>query len=352
MKKLIRWSIVIVVLLAMVSPVSAVEVKLSGFINPMGVYIDNGVDSDTFFVTNNNATTRFRLKGVEQYDAHNKVGFEWENQFNVNPSGSVDVDKDSETEKLQSRIMEVFIENSKLGKLSLGKGPGAAEYTCERDISGTGVILYSELVNLSGNVYFVDSDGNKIIKMRQVHDHFDGLGRMSRARYDTPKFKGAWLSSSFDNASAWEVAARWYSQGRLGKIQTAIGYVDSGDMSSLTGTDYTQFGGSVSYIHPSGLSLTVAYGERDQTDYTDSENLYVKLGYKFGKHAFGVEYGQTNDLNLDGDEFRNYGVGYVYNLIKGVELYAGYRIQTLDRDTGSDLEDISLAGVGARVKFW
>ena len=68
----------------------------------------------------------------------------------------------------------------------------------------------------------------------------------------------------------------------------------------------------------------------------DPKNVYLKLGYKRGNHAFGIDWGETTDLG-PGDA-SSYSVAWVGQMLQGVELYATYRVESLDKVP--DAEDI------------
>ena len=46
-----------------------------------------------------------------------------------------------------------------------------------------------------------------------------------------------------------------------------------------------------------------------------------------------------------------YGVGYVWNPICFLELYAAYKVHQLDLSNGTSLEDVKIATIGTRVRF-
>jgi hypothetical protein len=57
-----------------------------------------------------------------------------------------------------------------------------------------------------------------------------------------------------------------------------------------------------------------------------------------------------------GDEGKSYGIGYVWNPVSYLELFAGYRIYQLDRDAsllpaGVGIEDITVGQIGTRIRF-
>ena len=88
----------------------------------------------------------------------------------------------------------------------------------------------------------------------------------------------------------------------------------------------------------------------------DPFTYYVKGGYQFqpfafGKTALAVNYGITDDLAADGDEFATWGIFAVQNVDKiATELYFGFRSHELDR-AGVPIDDINVGVFGARVKF-
>lgn len=331
-------------------PVQALEVKFSGQINRAVMWADNGNDSELFHVDNDNSSTRFRIIGSEQVNDSVKIGVVWESEFQSNASNNVDIGQESDgSADFKERKMEVYF-GVPFGKITIGQGDGAANGTSEMDLSGTNVIMYSGVNNTAGSIQFRDSDDTPITPIDDTRSNFDGLSSNDRLRYDTPKFGGIGLSVSSTNGGAYELAARYSSElNGFGKIAAAIGYVDTADR---TDPEYTQVGGSLSWLHASGINLTVAYGTRDidEAD-TDPVNYYGKLGYKFDIHVIAVEYGLTEDLAQDKDESSNYSLAYVIKPWKGVEFYGTYRSYKLDRDGVSDIEDISQVMVGTRLKF-
>jgi hypothetical protein len=117
-------------------------------------------------------------------------------------------------------------------------------------------------------------------------------------------------------------------------------------------------GGSISWLHGSGLNLTYSYSKRETPTAAagvkrDSTFNYLKIGYKFGTHAIGVDYATGDDFSAVGDEAKMYGIGYVWNPIRWLELYAGYKVHQLDRSAanGGSMDDITIGHVGTRIRF-
>ena len=345
------FSLSLLVGVVMVVPPVAqgVEFKISGQINRAVLWADNGVDDEVVHVDNDNSSTRFRFVGSQDLGNGFKAGIVWESQFESNTSSGLDIPHDSDGDStFTERKLEAWFSGG-FGKLSIGQGDGAANNSSEVDLSGTSVVTYSGIGDMMGGVRFVTSAGVKVARINDVFSNFDGLSRNDRLRYDTPTWGPISLSISATNGDAYELAA-WLAQdfGGGNKLAAAIGYVDTQDRGAA---EFEQWGASASYLHSSGISLTVAAGNRDTDGGTDADNWYVKGGYKIGKHAISLDYGETDDLAADGDEFSTWGLGYVLNAYQGIEIYAGYRNHELDRP-GVSLEDIDGLMVGTRIKFF
>ncbi len=342
------------------TPAQALDVKVSGQVNQMAMWADDG-DLDNFFITDNsNSSTRFRLTGEEAMGAV-KVGFQIEMEALRSPSNGLTMATENDgasTFNLNDRWLNVYFD-TQFGKLEIGKGDSAANTTAEVDLSGTNVINYSDINATAGAFVWKNSDGTDFRggdDVNNTRDNLDGaLSRTERIRYNTPSFAGLTLAGSVANGEAWDTSLS-YAAEIYGKLAAAIGYTDTRKRDGATaGVDlnYTQLSGSVSWLAPFGLNITAAYGERylDIDNREDPINYYFKVGYKKAIHAVSVEYGLTEDLDTNGDKSSHYGVAYVINPWKPVELYASYRIYSLDVDTVDDPEDIQQAMVGTRVKF-
>jgi hypothetical protein len=344
---------------ALMAPAQAFEASVSGQVNQLIMWADNGDESDFFIADNDNSSTRFRFRGSEDFERF-KIGFRIELEAERNSSSKLDIPNTGDGDfNFNDRWLDAYFDTS-FGKISIGKGDGAANGTSEIDLSGTSVITYSEINATAGDFIFLESGTKQKsdITVDDTRNNFDGLSRNERLRYDTPAFGGFSVAGSVTNGDAWELAGYYDSEFGDHKIAAAIGYVDTQDRGS---SEFTQMGLSASWLMPFGLNLTAAYGTRNFEGETkddrvadgkseDATNYYIKLGYKWSIHALSIEYGMTEDLDEKDDESSNYGVAYVVKPWKGVELYAAGRVYTLDRQ-GVDFEDISQIMAGTRIKF-
>jgi hypothetical protein len=357
LKWYLKSGLLMVLLLVAVSiliqPVQAFEVKLSGQVNQLIMWTDNGNASDFFIADNDNSSTRFRFTGTETFGKVD-TGFKIELEAQRNATDTLDIPNTGDGDfEFNDRWLEVYFEGV-YGKISIGKGSGAADNTSETDLSGTAVIMYAAVNDTTADFTWTFDNGTKIVRngvnlaVGDTRSNFDGLSRNERVRYDSPKFAGFSLAGSITNGDAWEVSG-WYTGDfdALGKLAASIGYVDSNDRSPLT---YTQWGGSVSWLHPIGINVTLSLGQRDTDGDTNADNGYAKVGYKFGMHAVAVEYGQTSDLDQKGDTSDNLGAAYVVNPWSGIEFYAAVRSFSFEQ-YGPNPENINQIMTGTRIKF-
>ena len=335
----------------------ALDIKISGQVNQLAMYADDGDKSDLLIGDNDNASSRISFEGKEDFGAIS-AGVTLEFEGEVNSSSKMTIEQfDDGDFNWGTRKVEGYFSGG-FGKVSIGQGDGAANGTTEVDLSGTKVIMYSDTTTTSKSLAWKNSDGSAYhdLNVGDTRDNYDGLSRNQRVRYDSPTFLGITLSGSVTNGGAFELAAR-YSAGFYGKMSFAVGYVSTQNREkSGSELDFNQIGGSVSWLMPFGLNFTVAAAQQDKLDESkpDPINYYGKVGYKFGIHALAVEYGVTNDKKHEDDISTNYGLAYVVKPWKNIELFAAVRQFVLDGDDdlyGDDPEAITQAMAGTRIKF-
>ncbi len=73
--------------------------------------------------------------------------------------------------------------------------------------------------------------------------------------------------------------------------------------------------------------------------------------FDFGKTAFVLDYTETADISVDGDDGQSFSAFVVQNLEDfGTEFYVGVRVYDLD-SSGPDTDEIIVGNFGTRVKF-
>jgi Gram-negative porin len=333
-------------LLAGEATAQGIEVRLSGQINRALMHVDDGTEKEWFNVDNGNSSTRFRFTAEGDVSPGMKAGILFEVEYKSNPSSDVTFASRNLPADFNERHMDLFFSGG-WGTLRLGQGDGAANGASEVDLSGTSVAHYASSPDIGGAFEHRTSGGVLSgASIASTISNQDFESRYDRLHYQTARFGGfmgeaSWGHKQGDIA---ELALRYSGKiGALGQLAGALGYSKEED------TDDEVIGGSVSWLHPSGLNLTYTHTTRDLAG-RDGKFDYIKLGYKFGQHALSIDYGIGQDQGISGDEANVYGIGYVFTPIAWAEVFALYKVHSLDRPALS-LEDITFFMVGSRVKF-
>lgn len=346
------------------------SLSLSGQINRAGLFYNDGKTSDLRSVDNDNSSTRVRLKGRISPRDGVTVGATIEVEIESNSSRLVTQDdnesaedtnndgtRDSSHITFTERVIELYVESDRFGKLSIGQGNTASNKTAEADLSGTTVVASSDIDDTGGDLFFARRDGTfSTVAADTVFNNMDGLSRADRIRYDTPIHRGLRASVSLLDGGAWDAALRYGQKLFTFKIKAAAGYAN---MSSTSAMIEDQFSGSLAVLHNSGLNVLVAGGVQNLSGAArnrDPHYIYSKLGYrvkllKIGATAFSLDYGSTWDMPVKGADGDSVAFAVVQNLTEwGTELYASFRRLKLDHPSVS-VDNLDTVLAGARVKF-
>ncbi|CAB1058225.1 hypothetical protein D1BOALGB6SA_2981 [Olavius sp. associated proteobacterium Delta 1] len=332
-----------------------VKLAISGWVNRAVNIVDDGKDTDAYFVDNDNAESRVRLDGTGKLSDDLTLGSTIELTIAPNKSGEVNQNNQETGDVFEQRITEATLDSKRFGKLSLGKGHTASYGSASQDLSRTDVISYAEISDTAGGMLFRQKSDDTLTNVRIV-DAFrawNGLSRKNRLRYDTPSFYGFRLAGSVVSDERYDAALYWGGQGYGFKAAGAAAFADPNQ--DNTGFQYD---GSFSLLHEdTGLNLTLSTGllERDNQD--DPHNVYAKAGwltrfFDVGKTAFGVDYTRSLNLPTENDDGYSVGAAAVQQFDEyGTEVFLLYRLHSLDRDVEPDVHDIGVGSFGARVKF-
>lgn len=346
-------------------------VQVYGQISRALLFADDGTQSKWFHVDNEASGTRFGFTGTAPVNAGLRAGFRIELDLQSNESQLVNFGATGPVSNFpgsasgagfNERHMDAWLEGG-WGRVNIGQGDGAANGASESDLSGTGLANGIGVADLGGGFGYRTSAGALSgVTVGGSINQQDFESRYDRLMYVTPTFGGfrgqlSWGQSG--NADVKEIGVFYGAKmGGLGELAASAGWSEQGAL--LAGTvgetrrDETM-GGSISWLHGSGLNLTYSYTNRDQPTVItgasrDSTFNYFKVGFKRGMHAVAVDYALGDDFAAVGDEAKMYGIGYVFSPIRWVELTASYKVHQLDR-TGGSLEDVKIATVGTRVRF-
>ncbi|MBW2511041.1 MAG: porin [Deltaproteobacteria bacterium] len=340
-----------------------VKLAISGQINRALSIADDGDKTDAYFVDSDASNTKVRFVGTALVDEDLTLGGKLEVAFAPNESGDVSQDSQESGDFTDQRYAELTLTSKRYGMLYLGKGDTSSNGTAEVDLSGTDLIQYASTADIVGGLFFRQSGDDELtdITVAGAFKDFDGLSRKSRLRYDTPNFHGFGLSGSVISDRRWDTALRWGGDGYGLKAAAAaaVAYIneDEDPGKGLPNADY-QYDGSFSVLHEAtGLNVTFSAGTKDADNQTDPYNLWGKIGWltslnSFGKTAFGLDYGHSENIAADDYEGDTFGVAVVQNFDDwATQVYFQYRNFSLDTDDDPNVSDINVGSIGARVKF-
>ena len=332
-----------------------IRLAISGQVNRAVNIVDDGKDTEAYFVDNDNSESRVRFDGSARATEDLTLGSRIELTIAPNKAGGVSqVDKDTNN-VFDQRVTEVFLDSQRFGKLSLGKGHTASYGSSSVDLSRTDVISYAEISDTAGGMLFRQKSDDTLTNVRilDAFNAFNGLSRKNRLRYDTPTFHGFRLAGSAISDERYDGALYWGGQGYGFKAAAGAAFADPNE----DDTDF-QYDGSFSLLHEdTGLNLTLSAGLKDRDNRDDPQNFYAKAGwltrfFDFGETAFGLDYTRSLNLPSDNDDGYSVGAAAVQQFDEyGTEIFLLYRRHSLDRDVEPDVHDISVGSIGTRVKF-
>jgi len=391
-----------------------VSLQVYGQVNKAFLNWDDGDESDTFVVDNDNSGSRLGFTGkatmmpgwtagyLLEFDFQDSASDKVTNTGFKSATAGVDADELNNNE-IVIRYNEGYIEHERYGRFSLGQGSSAADGINE-------IVLGNSLRNS-------DLQWNNSFRLRladgtlanfnwaQTAGNLDG-GRDDRIRWDSPSLYGFILSASWGDNDYWDTALRFKKEWNSIRIAAGIGYQWDGTEDSspipgpyragetiagtlLTGNNagstssyldafssFEVISGSLSMQHiPTGLYFAFAAGEKDYDEFDNDPSFwYLQLGVErkwlpYGSTTIYGEYSQYNDFNralltinagatattvganLD-SEVERWGFGIVQKFDSAaMEIYGQAVFWSYEDNTAVAYEDLTQFMVGSRIKF-
>ena len=336
-----------------------VKLTLSGQINRAMNVIDDGDTTEAYFVDSDASNSRFRLVGTVKADDDWTVGTRLEIAVAPNESSDVSQDNAESGDFFDQRYSEITLASKQYGKIYFGKGDTASNNSAEVDLSGTDLVQYASIADIAAGMQFVESSSDDLTgtSVSDAFKDFDGLSRKSRLRYDTPVFNGFSLATSWISDKRWDASAWWNGKFSGFKAGAAAAFAHINTEKNGDDSD-SQYDGSFSVIHEeTGLNFTFSAGKQEVDNQDDPSNVYGKFGWRtdlvsYGKTSFGIDYASSQNLTTENDDGYSYGLAAIQEFDKfGAELYAQYRVFSLDRDDDPNVHDLNVATIGSRIKF-
>lgn len=357
-----------------------VSLKLSGQVTRNIMWWDDGEDDDVYLMDNGPSNSRFSLSGSATISPGRTVGFKWENDLGISndPNDLSNCDTDTlnnpqcmtlanaNESTIGVRFADIWFNDEQLGKFSIGQGNTASNGTAEVDLSGTGIAgVYSLMTDQVSGFFFRNSATGGFTGISIAGNNLDGGSRQDRIRYDTPSLAGFTLSTSYAADDFVDFAVRFKKEWNSVRCAAALGYAHDTNTKDY---DSWQLSTSGSCIHtPSGLNLTLAYGDLDVADTEnnsgavvtdpDTEFWFIKGGIyrrwnSHGKTAIAVGYAEYDDVTATGDDLDAWGIELVQNIdAAALQLWASYQHFEYSDTTTTSYQDFDAVITGARIKF-
>lgn len=337
---------------------SSVSMQIAGEINRGALLYDDGDDSVVRNVDNDNDPTLFQFMGTAKFNSELTMGGVAMIEMADNSSARVSQnDATTGPQTFNIRKAEIFLRTKRFGTLYMGRGDTASENAAEQDISGTFTAAHASVQKVGGSLFFsLKNGGVSTVRINQVFDGFDGLNRQSRIRYDLPVVAGFTLSASYADEDQHDVALRFARKYGAFKIKAAAALTDT----SSNGVNVdSQFSGSASILHRSGINLTVAGGLQDTEGASASQDpyyIYGKLGYqaklnKYGFTAFAADFGHYEELRTVNEDGETYGFQMLQKIARwNTDVYLSYRNFQLN-NSALLVHNINTVFTGVRFRF-
>jgi predicted porin len=377
-----------------------VSVTISGQIHKALLVWDDGEEGDAYVVDPTVWSTYLAVTGEGEVSNHITIGYE----LSIEPidAASIDVtqnDGDDGDNRVEPDNVNVFVEDERLGRLTIGNASEAHDGVTQADVSGSGLVAGPAVTDWNGGFSLVLAGSGELIDVTWVDasagDVGDGSTR-SVVRYNTPDWNGLVLALSWGEDDILGVSARYETEAHGFKLASAVGFGDEADDDSpCTVDDLTEAGkcrtlaGSVSVLHlATGFSGTVAAGTIDDDNRRrffpslDGSDAWIYGKAGLVRNYFGIGgtaiYGEyyhsdrgverTIDAASAGTplpfvtseiETEVWGVGLVQEIkALGIEAYASYRNYQAEIDGAAGaapatlaVKDFDAVLVGMRVPF-
>ncbi len=278
-----------------------VKLTVSGQVNEAIIFWDDGSESNTYVVSNNNSRSRFRFVGDAKINNDWSAGYLMEIGVRYAGSGSRNQSwngaGNDATRPLDIRHSAWWLERKDIGRVWVGKTGSATDGITEISLANLNTVGSGDawmgafgLRNADGTRS--DRTWNNITPAFVGAWNIDG-DRNAVVKYVSPTFSGFTVSTAWGEDDFWDVALRYAGEFNGIRIAAGIGYKQMNDSPGKSGADGDQcadlasgdtsksavdchaISGSASVMHvPTGLFLSGAYAR-----YTDDNRkaLYLNV---------------------------------------------------------------------------
>lgn len=257
---------------------NAVDVKLYGTVNKAFMVYDDGQDTESTIVDNNNESTRLGIGGEQKLDNGLTASALLEMNYNSNPSNSQTQNTASgqantptnTSANLSERIARVGLSNE-YGAIFIGQQDVATDDAYSHDLAAATSVLNANVASFGGGLVFHNDAGNPIslggtnLTPGAFAQNNDGsLSATDSIRFNSATFNGFNGSLSASQGGTMDATIRYAATYGDLSVDSALGHsFINNNATTATNEVVGATTGSVSVKHSSGLAGTFAYTAQD-----------------------------------------------------------------------------------------
>ena len=320
-------------------------------------HIDDGEHDGIFNTDGTSANSEVWVTGSGQLTEGIKMGglLRWDIEKNMGSIsfGSTTGDDTTANDAFSSKFETIYFQH-KLGKLTIGDwdeaGAGSTNLSYAGGLSGGGGGSHA------AGLHFT-TGANGAFSTHTVGAVFDDSdpNTTSLVRFDSMAFAGASLSASYTQAGASSVKLSYTNSIGDISLKAAVAYTNQ----EAAGGDNAITGGSVAFLHTSGISAAFGMGQTDNAAATDNDPEYFRanIGYatkmnSLGTTTFTAHYHETEDNTAIGDQAEDITIGLQQSLDSvGGKMGIEYSNISFADAVGTDYNDIDVVYFETSINF-
>jgi hypothetical protein len=354
---------------AVVKSGKKMKLTLYGQITRQFGFVNDGENQQFRQGQNPNTSSRMGI------DAIGKINRDWSlrTRFEFELVGDNGLDpqenQDGDRHLFRIRHTDAIFSHKQFGTIWIGRGDSAGNGTSEVDLvpGGEAGHLGGSLQLAAQDVPIRNSDtGASVGEVDDFFNGYDGAGRVTRIRYDTPSIAGFMLSAGYIDATSWDAALR-YSGGMNGtKVQGAVAFTriesaQTGGFADFPSSqvDTSLLNGSFSVVLPAGIGFTIS-GAHQWTDAAGRSNVwnvnpslwYTMNATELGPTTLEVSYQHTANRKAD-DTSGDAAAVTLFQVLEnvGTDTYLTFRYFDVDAGPGVQTDAVWVIVGGFRARF-
>ncbi|ADP72727.1 hypothetical protein Rvan_3548 [Rhodomicrobium vannielii ATCC 17100] len=347
-----------------------VSLELSGWVDKILLFWNDGKQSDLYVEDNNFASTRFRMKGVGQMAPDWKAGFLMEYEFRDASSNLVDQlteqNRNIET-ALRIRQENFFVENQTFGRVTLGFQNTATKDLTLINLGGgfsnvenyhaasffirDNTLPTSSWFNTTTNTFVATAptsgalpnstrtvaptlsatDSGTVVAFAPGGLVWNNLSnaldsqRMEAIRYDSPEICGFIASFAWGQNDFWDAALRYQKEWNSIRVAGGVGYQWWGERSLTLGAPWAAnsiYQGSDQSNQP-GMTAGPSAGVAASQLFSNANNIYGGARYRVNSKIEVVE-GNLSAIHLP--------TGLYGSIVAGTRHIENSPVESLNKD--------------------